>query len=368
MKPKVLLVSCEGLGNGGVQAVMMSLVRNMQDEFQFDMLLFTDERRYYDDEFEKYGKIFRIPNCRAGKIRRRLDYYIRGYRIYKGTRRIFRVSGGYQVVHCNNDFEGAMCILAAKKEGGAVRISHSHTSPVYNKFRPIRNLLNSFYRRIIKKNATDMIGCSKEAADFLFGENVRANIINNGIDLRRFDVKKYNGVKHNNSFIHIGAFNENKNQLFVVDIFAVIKKRCPDAILKLIGFGNDDYINRIKERILNLDLGEAVTILPGDSDVPLHLSQSQFMIFPSVREGFGLACVEAQVMEVMCYASDSIPEEVDIGLCEFISLTLSAEKWAEVILQDIKKNKKKYVEEKELQRISMDSFISKWRRIYQEVK
>ena len=28
---KVLLVSCEGLGNGGVQSVMMSIVRNLND-------------------------------------------------------------------------------------------------------------------------------------------------------------------------------------------------------------------------------------------------------------------------------------------------------------------------------------------------
>ena len=49
---RVLMVSCEGLGNGGVQAVIMSIVRNLKNKYIFDILLFTDERRFYDNEFE----------------------------------------------------------------------------------------------------------------------------------------------------------------------------------------------------------------------------------------------------------------------------------------------------------------------------
>ena len=40
---KVLLVSCEGLGKGGVQSVMMTIVRNLYRDYVFDALLFTDE-------------------------------------------------------------------------------------------------------------------------------------------------------------------------------------------------------------------------------------------------------------------------------------------------------------------------------------
>ena len=63
------MVSCEGLGNGGVQAIMMGIVRNLYTECHFDMLLFTSEKRYYDDEFLKYGgKIFRVPKYEGGVI------------------------------------------------------------------------------------------------------------------------------------------------------------------------------------------------------------------------------------------------------------------------------------------------------------
>ena len=79
MKKRVLLVSCEGLGNGGVQAIMMGIVRNLYTEFHFDILLFTSEKRYFDDEFLSYGgKIFRVPKYEGtNPIRRRFDYYIR---------------------------------------------------------------------------------------------------------------------------------------------------------------------------------------------------------------------------------------------------------------------------------------------------
>lgn len=69
MKKRVLMVSCEGLGNGGVQAIMMGIVRNLYTECHFDMLLFTSEKRYYDDEFLKYGgKIFRVPNMKEAIV------------------------------------------------------------------------------------------------------------------------------------------------------------------------------------------------------------------------------------------------------------------------------------------------------------
>ena len=51
------MVACNGLGNGGIVHVMMNIVRNLSNEFHFDMLLFTDDVRCFDAEFQKYGTI-----------------------------------------------------------------------------------------------------------------------------------------------------------------------------------------------------------------------------------------------------------------------------------------------------------------------
>ena len=42
---KVLMVSCEGLGHGGVQDVIMNIVRGGSDKQHFDILVFTNEKR-----------------------------------------------------------------------------------------------------------------------------------------------------------------------------------------------------------------------------------------------------------------------------------------------------------------------------------
>jgi len=41
---KILEVSCNGLTNGGVQQVIMSIVRNLYKEYHFDILVFTKEK------------------------------------------------------------------------------------------------------------------------------------------------------------------------------------------------------------------------------------------------------------------------------------------------------------------------------------
>ena len=85
---RVLMVSCDGLGNGGVQAVIMNIVRKLYKEYTFDALLFTGEKRFFDDEFESYGgKIHRIPRYDGSNfIRSKADYYIRGRRLFEETK------------------------------------------------------------------------------------------------------------------------------------------------------------------------------------------------------------------------------------------------------------------------------------------
>ena len=114
---KILMVSCYGLGRGGVQAVMMDIIRNTKKTCNYDMLLFTNEVMYYEDEFLQIGGgIFRVPFY-SGKnqIRRRLDYYIRGISLYKKIKKIIEEHGPYDAIHCNNQMEAGLCLKAARK-------------------------------------------------------------------------------------------------------------------------------------------------------------------------------------------------------------------------------------------------------------
>lgn len=160
---RVLMVSCEGLGNGGVQAVIMSIVRSLKDKYIFDILLFTDERRFYDDEFESYGgKIFRIPRYSGtNSFRKRLDYYVRGNYLYNKVLETLKENGPYDVIHCHDEYESAPILKAAAVSGIKVRIAHTHV--ISGKTNIIAGLLNNYRKKEIERYATIKIACSQEA-------------------------------------------------------------------------------------------------------------------------------------------------------------------------------------------------------------
>lgn len=63
MKKKILFVNSQCLQRGGIQSVVMSIVRGLSKEFTFDILVFSDEKGWYDEEFLSYGgKIIRLVN------------------------------------------------------------------------------------------------------------------------------------------------------------------------------------------------------------------------------------------------------------------------------------------------------------------
>lgn len=355
MNNKVLLVSCDGLGTGGVQNVMMNIVRNLSCKNQFDVLVFTDEQRYYDEEFLKYGNIYRIPHKK-----RKIDFYIRFFRILKGTYKILK-NGNYNVIHCHNEKEAAICLLAAKLAGIPNRISHSHVNDNLKK-NMVAEVYYKLYGFLIDIYATCKIACSKVSADSFFGQKAKYNVIVNPIDLKKLDYKKHKYKESDYiNFIHVGFFSDNKNQQFILEVFSKIKRYIPNVHLNLIGFG-DEYKKILEEKIHKLGLDESVQILPPDSDVPYLFSQSDYMIFPSKREGLGIALLEAQAMGVKCFVSSTVPFEADAGLCEFYDLEMGSEVWAERIVKYIREDRPRtYVD---MSKYDIDNICRIYEKIY----
>lgn len=343
MRKKILHVSCEGLGNGGIQNVLMGIVRNLKSDYDFDVLLFTDEKRHYDEEFEEYGSIFRIPNYNGKSyLLSRSDYYLRFFRILLGTYKILKKNGPYDVIHCHNYFESGICVMAAKLANVPVRITHSHNTALPGeKFNIIRQQYDAYLQKLIRKNSTDLIGCSKIACEYLFGIVGKFRVINNAIDLKKFNNKNFDGLRTTDSltFINIGRWSIQKNQIFLISIFKHIHDSLPNTNLKIIGFGDESYEQKIIKLINSYRLERCVEILPGDSDIPLELAKSNYMIFPSTYEGFGIVLLEAQAMGVKPFVSNAVPPEADAGLCTYLSLNDGPKIWAKNILSEIKETR-----------------------------
>lgn len=105
----------------------------------------------------------------------------------------------------------------------------------------------------------------------------------------------------------------------------------------LVGFGEDK--EKLKNLIHELNLDESVDLIPGDKvDVSEKYDEADYMIFPSIYEGFGIVLLEAQAKRIPCFVSEAIQKEVDAGLLNYIKLSETPEKWAEKILLYIDSN------------------------------
>ena len=89
----------------------------------------------------------------------------------------------------------------------------------------------------------------------------------------------------------------------------------------------------------------------------LMLGGMDLFLFPSISEGLGLVLVEAQAAGLSCVCSDEIPAEADVvgPLINRLSISLSANKWADKIIQ-IKQNQRAISKSDALKAIEASDF------------
>ena len=337
MKKKILHVSFGAIGNGGVSAVIMSIIRSLYSDYQFDVMTFSQRVKGHNAEVEQLGGHVYCVNCdRKGGWYDVIEFMTRPFRIFFYCLRLFKREK-YDVIHCHYADEGGVILLAAKWCKIPIRIMHSHNakSPLerkgavalYRKFQLMLEIRYSNYK----------VGCSTEACEAMFGKRTSV-VINNALDFKRFRYHvNVDSPLSSIHFVHVGRFTWQKNQLFLLDVFKYINQEIPTSILTLVGWGED--ATEIKQKIDLLELEKKVQLLPANSNIPDIFSKSDYMIFPSRYEGLGIVLLEAQVSGVYCFASSVVPKVVDLGLCAFLALSLGAKGWADIIIKHIQKNK-----------------------------
>ena len=328
---RILLISCEGLGNGGTQSVIMKIVRNLSNRYIFDIVLFTNEKRHYDDEFEQYGgKIYRVPFYSGSSIlRRKLDYFIRPFINYNKIRRILIERGPYKAVHCHNSFESWYILKAAKKANIDVRIAHAHTSAKV-RGHYLRKIYESVSKRMIVQYATNLVACSKKSGEVLFGGEVNYDILYNSYDEHKFDPCLYDVNINCLSLVQIGSYSVNKNQLFSLDLIKQLNNIGVEASISFVGFELDNgYEERIKQKVCSLEIEEKVSFYPSDYNIPELMSRCAYLILPSYSEGFSVVLIEGQAMGMTCFVSNTTTEETNFGGCVYLPLNVDA--WTNAI-------------------------------------
>lgn len=335
-KRKVLLVAYNNLGKGGIQNQIMGIVRTLKDKVDFDIVIWDNVRDHYRPELEQAQ--IRIIECfrSTGRsvLRRKADAFIRYGDLKRIIDRVIKKYGPYDAIHCNNAYDAAPCLEAAYENGIPVRISHAHNTENPNLQKklvyPAYKALYAHNRRIIRKYATHMIGCSKQVTDYFFGEG-HGQVIHIGIDLSELHGTDIPAKKTTDAeLLHVGNMSEQKNQLFLVEVMEELVKLQKDVHLTLIG-GGTSYLDCVKQSIAEKQLEHCITLKAPETNVPQAMAAADLFVFPSTFEGFGIVLIEAQALGLPCIASDIVSPEANCGSISYYPLNNGAAHWAKVI-------------------------------------
>ena len=312
---------------GGLESTLMNYYRHIDRErVQFDFLVHRQERAAFDDEIESLGgKLYRLP---------RLVPWSEGY--LAALNHFFDEHPEYKIVHVHQDCLSSVILRAAAQHNIPVRIAHSHNA---NQDKNLKYPIKLWYKRSIPKYTTNLFACGKDAGDWMFG-GAPYQIINNAIDAtaysfnpkKRIEIRHQLGLADKLIIGHVGRFNPQKNHLFLLDIFAALLKKEPNAVLLLVGGGEN--MLKIQAKAHALGIAEHVRFLGVRSDVADLMQAMDVFVFPSLYEGLGIVLIEAQAAGLPCVVSDTIPREAYLtDLVTAERLSSSTETWADNILE-----------------------------------
>lgn len=327
---KRILCILSSLDAGGAETFLMKVCRALPpQEYQMDFIISVDGGCYTGEVLERGGRIHTIPM-------RTKD--LRG--AFRGIRRVVR-DNGYDCVLKLGETSIAAADLIAAKLGGARCVSMRSCNAGVIASKPMR-LLHPVLRPVLNFFADVKLAPSMLAAEFTFGKRAAhrdVTLLHNGVDLEvfRFDPAWRREIRREFSLGdrlvigHVGRFHEQKNHLFLLEVFARIRERRPDAVLMLVGTG--ELQRKVEERAEALGLKDAVLFTGRRFDISKLLSAMDVFVFPSFFEGMPNTIIEAQATGLPCVLADTITPEADItGLLTYLPLTASPESWAETAL------------------------------------
>lgn len=320
-----------GLSRNGAESVVMNYYRFMdRSKVQFDFISHYPELNEYEAEISKLGgRVFYMPKF----IGVNLVSYAKSWNDF------FIDHCEYTIIH-GHVWSTASIYLTIAKKHGLFTISHSHSVSAKSGFKAIgRHIL----KMPLPYVADYYMACSKAAAGWLFGDRVfrktNFSILPNAIDLSRYcynpKVRRFirNSYDVEDRFIigHVGVFDTNKNQAFIIDLFKKINKIKSNTELWLVGRGTE--IEKAKKKVLEYGLLESVVFWEVRDDVAELLQAMDLFLFPSHFESFGNAALEAQSAGLPVLCSNSIPKEVSVSDVIYYLPLNQPEQWIDLIMK-----------------------------------
>lgn len=330
---KPIRVLCFGVHDqlGGVETFIKNHYSHMDHQAVHFDFVSQYSHMCFQEDFEQMGStVYRIPNVKRNVI---------GY--WRGISRLFK-NQNYDVCYVNMlSSANVLPLYIAKKMKIKHIIAHSHNGNTPKG--ALRKIMHSFNRKALYRYVTDFWACSQTAGNWLFGKLPEGvlKVIPNAIDTGRFrfceekrsEMRKSLDIE--NCFVlgNVGRFMEQKNPLFLIDIFNKVKEKKQNSILLLIGEG--DLQPSIQEKVDQLGLHESVRFLGIQKQVEDYYQAMDCFLLPSLFEGLPVVLVEAQTAGLMCFTSSTVTREVQLtDNLYYIGLEKPPEEWADCILTE----------------------------------
>lgn len=320
------------MDRGGVETFLMNVYRGIdRNLLQFDFVEQEGAEGAYDEEIRELGGIiYRCPPA--------FPRYAAAY--CKWWQDFFSEHPEYRIIH-GHARGSAPIYLSIAKVMNRHTIVHCH-----NAERGLRTVPRHIWQYGLRWFPEYRFACSVDAGHVQYGYHRPFTVIKNGIDTNAFTYdpairaarRQELGIGSGPVIGHVGRFEAQKNHSFLIEIFRELHKRCPEAVLMLVGDGAGRPA--VEEQVHEYGLENSVVFLGSRKDVNEWMQAMDLFVFPSLHEGLPLVIIEAQTACLPCLISaDVISEEVRItDLVRFISLKRRPAQWAEMILRILKRN------------------------------
>lgn len=318
----------------GVSSVIMNYYNNIdKEEFKIDFLVMNKKDDSYELELDKNtSEIYYLKNrfsfLKISKLKMEVEEFFK--------------NNNYDIVELHAPTFSFIFLKIAKKYNMPIRIVHSHST--IHSTNKVKNLLSILLNLNMKKYANKFFACSEKSGKYWYGKKLcdgdSYKLITNGIDIKKYNYdekirnelrKKYD-IEDKFVIGFVGRISKDKNLPFFIEVMKELVKKDKRYVFLVIGDGKE--LDNIK--LQSDSIKENVIFLGRCNDVNIQLNCMDLFVLPSKREGLPMVAVEAQMVGVDCYLSNTITEEVNIGNVKFIKLDKN--KWVKEILNYKKQN------------------------------
>ena len=319
MKKVLIIISTSFVSYGGLATVMMNYYTHMDlDNIQIDFASNNTPDNKILEMLRGNSKYYNL-----GKRKNIFQYM---HNLYKLVRK-----EQYDIVHLNGNSSTMVLELSVARFAGVKkRIAHVHNT------RSGHPVLNKLLHPLFKKSYTDAIAVSKDAGDWLYGNNYI--VLNNAIDTKKYayneslrdSARKELNIKDEFIIGNIGKLSSQKNQTFLLDVFAEYKKI--NKLSKLLIGGGGELESELKSKAKKLGLINDVIFLGMLTEVEKYLQVFDCFVFTSIYEGLGMVLIEAQASGLKCITSSAVPIETKVtDNIDYLDLETSIDDWASAI-------------------------------------